>query len=36
MWTIREHTNLFAALFNWIREFSYSIKGLSNTADTIQ
>ena len=34
MCTIRERTYSFAALCNWIRELSYSIKELSNTANT--
>ena len=34
MCTIRERTNSFAVLSNWIRELSYSIKELSNTANT--
>ena len=36
MCTIRERTtfcNSFAELCNWIRELSYSIKELTNTAD---
>ena len=36
MCTIREHTNLFAALRNWIRELSNSIKELSNVTNTSQ
>ena len=36
MCTIRDldHTNSFAALCNWIRKFSNSIKERSNTANT--
>ena len=34
MCTIRERTNSFAALCNWIRELSNSIKELSNMANT--
>ena len=34
MCTIRERINSFAALCNWIRELSNSIKELSNTANT--
>ena len=34
MRTIRERANCFAALCNWIRELSKSIKELSNTANT--
>ena len=34
MYTIREHTNSFAELCNWIRELSYSIKELTNMAKT--
>ena len=34
MCTIRERTNSFAVLCNWIRELSNSIKELSNTANT--
>ena len=33
MCTIRERTNSFAALCNWIKELSYSIKELSITAN---
>ena len=34
MCTIRERTNSFEALSNWIRELSNSIKELSYTANT--
>ena len=34
MRTIREHTNSFAALCNWIRELSNSIEELSYTTNT--
>ena len=34
MCTIRERTNSFAALCDWIRKLSNSIKELSNTANT--
>ena len=34
MCTIRERTNSFAALCNWIRELSNLIKALYNTANT--
>ena len=33
MCTIRERINSFAALCNWIRELTYSIKELSNTVN---
>ena len=36
MCTIREHTNSFAALCNWIWELSYSIKELSITTNSLQ
>ena len=32
MCTIRERTNSFSELYNWIRKLSYSIKELTNTA----
>ena len=34
MCTIRKRTNSFAELCNWISELSYSIKKLTNTANT--
>ena len=34
MCTIRERTNSFAELCNWIRELSNSIEGLINTTKT--
>ena len=34
MYEIRERTNSFAELCNWIRELSDSMKELSNTTNT--